>query len=301
MKNNKTQLILFDGNAIMHRAYHALPPLKTRSGEPVNAVYGLTSMMLKVINDFKPTHLAFAFDRPEPTFRKKLFEEYQAQRDEMDEDLSPQFEKAQDVLKAMDIPIYDKAGFEADDVLATIADEANVDEVIIVTGDRDMLQLVNKKTKLLMPGRGLSDAKLYTDVETRKKMGVYADQIIDLKALMGDASDNYKGVPGVGPKTAQNWLTEYETLDNIYKNIDKLSERHKNLLIENKENAYLSQKLATIVDDVDIQFDLNHSKMHRIDTEDLLRLFDEYGFRSLKTRVKKSSEAYLPTKQQKLL
>src|SRR5690606_37487216 len=131
----------------MHRAYHALPPLNARNGEPINAVYGLISMLLKVIQDLKPTHIVFAFDRPEPTFRKKILESYQAQRPEMEEELSSQFKKAQRVIEAFGIPLYDKAGFEADDIIGTIADKVENEEVLIVTGDRDMLQLVHGNVK----------------------------------------------------------------------------------------------------------------------------------------------------------
>ena len=230
-----SKLVIFDGNAIMHRAYHAMPPMRTTSGDPISAVYGLTSMLLRVVEDLKPSHLAFAFDRPEPTFRKKLLEAYQSHRPEMAEDLGGQFEKAYEVLQAMGIPVYDKAGYEADDVIGTIAkmatthviasktkqssmkkdrhavarDDNSVGEVVVVTGDRDMLQLVNDKTKLYMSERGLGKAKLYGDNETKERMGVAPERIVDLKGLMGDSSDNYKGVPGVGPKTAMNLLDKY--------------------------------------------------------------------------------------------
>src|SRR3989344_8025202 len=144
-----SKLVLIDGNAILHRAYHALPPLTTKRGEPINAVYGLTSMLLRVIQDLKPTHIAVCFDRKEPTFRHKEFPKYQAQRPVMDKELSGQFEKAKDVLSAMNIPIFEMAGYEADDVIGTLASQSTgVDEVVIVTGDRDILQLIDDSRRV---------------------------------------------------------------------------------------------------------------------------------------------------------
>lgn len=198
-----SKLVIIDGNAILHRAYHALPStLTTRRGEPINAVYGFVSMLLRIIQDLKPTHIVVAFDRKEPTFRHEEFKDYQSHRPEMDKELSTQFEKARDVNKAIGIPIFDKAGFEADDVIGTIAKQAKVDEVIIVTGDRDILQLVTKKTKVYLPVRGLKDARMMGEKEVKEMLGVKPSQVDDYKALVGDPSDNYKGVPGIGPKNS---------------------------------------------------------------------------------------------------
>lgn len=295
------KLVLFDGNAIMHRAYHALPLLTARNGEPINAVYGLISMLLKVIQDVKPTHIVFAFDRPEPTFRKEILESYQAQRPEMEEELSGQFEKAQNVIKALGIPIYDKAGFEADDVIGSIAEKVKKTKIktLIITGDRDMLQLVDEKsgTLLYMPLRGLSDAKEFGVAETIERLGVPPEQIIDYKALVGDPSDNYKGVPGIGPKTAVALLEKYKTLDNIYKHLDELPEKLKQKLIENKDSAYQSQKLARIVTNVDIKFDLEKAKNWQLDSEKVTKLFEQYGFKTLTRRVKEVGKAMADEKQ----
>lgn len=311
------KLILFDGNAIMHRAYHALPPLNARNGEPINAVYGLISMLLKVIQDLKPTHIIFAFDRSEPTFRKKILESYQAQRPEMEEELSSQFKKAQRVIEAFGIPLYDKAGFEADDVIGTIARKISHPElvegslagprddnkVLIITGDRDMLQLVNEENGvyLYMPLKGLSDAKEFGHKETVERMGVAPDTIVDYKALVGDPSDNYKGVPGIGPKTAITLLEKYKTLDEIYKHADELPEKLKQKLVENKDSAYQSQKLAKIVTDVDIDFDLDKASRWQLDSEEVMRLFEEIGFRTLTNRVKEVGKQIIDEKQMSLL
>jgi DNA polymerase-1 len=176
------KLVIVDGNAILHRAFHALPPLTNRKGEPINAVYGLVSMLLKVITDLKPTHIAVAFDEKAPTFRQKELPTYQAQRPPMAKELGSQFVKARDFLKAADIPVFSKPGFEADDVIGTIATKAKED-VVIVTGDRDQLQLVDDKKpiKLYMPIAGLINAKLFGEAETTERMGVPPTQILTLK------------------------------------------------------------------------------------------------------------------------
>lgn len=308
------KLIIFDGNAIMHRAFHALPPMTAPNGEPINAVYGLVSMLYKVITDLSPTHIVFAFDRPEPTFRKQILDSYQAQRPEMDEDLSPQFVKAQTVIESFDIPIYSKAGFEADDVIGTIADKVknlkleiqNDDlgfRILIVTGDRDMLQLVDEahNVHLYMPGRGLSDATEYGSQETIVRMGVPPEQIVDYKALVGDPSDNYKGVPGIGPKTAVDLLGKYSTLENIYKHADDIKETVRKKLIENKESAYQSQTLAKIVTDVPgLDFSLEVAQSWKLDNPKSEQAFKIFGFRTLARRAKEIEKAKIEENQQNL-
>ena len=282
-----TKLVLIDGHAIMHRAYHALPTsLTTRENEPINAVYGFTSMLLKVIQDLKPTHIAVCFDRKEPTFRKEMFEDYQSHRPETEKELVSQFSKAKDVAKAMAIPVFEMAGFEADDLIGTIAEKAKVDEVNIVTGDRDILQLVNKKTKVYLPIGGLSNAVLMGEEEVVKKMKVRPSQIVDYKGFVGDPSDNYKGVPGVGPKTAEKLLDECGTQEDVYKNLDKIPETVANKLKEHKESALTSQKLAKIVRDVDITFDVDKMASWQVNSPKLLSLFENYGFKTLTRRVK---------------
>src|SRR5258708_2221094 len=225
-----TKLLLVDGNAVLHRAYHALPSsLTTTSGEPINAVYGFVSMLLRIIEDIKPTHIAVCFDTPVETFRKAEFVGYQANRPRMDSDLSPQFEICYKVLDAMNIPIYKLERYEADDVIGTITNQCNalVGEIVIVTGDRDILQLVDdaKKIRVYMPVKGLKDMKLYKQIDVVGRMGVKASQIVDYKALAGDASDNYGGVTGIGPKTAIALLEKYNTLESIYEHINEIPEK----------------------------------------------------------------------------
>jgi DNA polymerase-1 len=281
------KLVIIDGNAILHRAYHALPPtLTTRRGEPINAVYGFVSMLLRIIQDLKPTHIAVAFDRKEPTFRHKEFKEYQAHRPEMDKELSTQFDKARDTVTAFRIPIYDKAGYEADDVIGTLARQAKVEEVVIVTGDRDILQLVTKKTKVYLPIKGLKEAELVGEKQVFEKMGVKPSQIDDYKALAGDPSDNYKGVPGIGPKTAVRLLSKYKDVDGVYKNLVKIDKSVARKLKDGRESAKTSKKLAEIVTNVPIKLDTEKAGQWKVDSNEVLSLFSEFGFRTLSKRVK---------------
>lgn len=298
-----SKLILIDGNAILHRAYHALPPLTTKRGEPINAVYGFISMLLRVIQDLKPTHVVVAFDRKEPTFRHKEYKEYQSHRPPTDKELVSQFEKVRRVVDAFSIPVYDKAGFEADDVIGTLAKQAEkkLEEVIIVTGDKDILQLVTKKTKVYLPVRGLSDAKLMEVEDVMEKMGVRPDQIDDYKALVGDPSDNYPGVRGVGPKTATKLLAKYKTVENVYKNVDKIKESVAKKLRKGKDLAIVSKKLATIVTNVPIKLDVEKSGKWKVNNKNVLDLFAEYGFKTLTKRANKVGEEISKEKQMSLL
>jgi DNA polymerase-1 len=299
------KLLVFDAYALIYRAYHAMPSLTTKNGEPINAIYGLTSMLITVIETLKPTNIVFAFDREEKTFRKELLQSYQSQRVEAPEDLVSQFSKAVDLLNAINIPIYSKKGFEADDVIGTITKQITEnssnksDEVIVVTGDRDILQLVDdsKNIKLYMPITGMSNGKIYTEKETFERLGVSPKQIPDYKALVGDPSDNYFGIAGIGPKTAGSLLLKYKTLDGIYENLGKLQEKLREKLVNGKENAYLSYKLATIVRDVDINFKVEETDRWELASDKLLTLFENYGFKTLTARIKKLADKIEAEKQ----
>jgi DNA polymerase-1 len=306
-----SKLVLIDGNAILHRAFHALPPLTTKTGQPINAVYGLVSMLLRVIQDLKPSHIAVAFDRKEPTFRHIAFKNYQAQRPPLADELSSQFEKAKDVISAFGIPIYEKAGYEADDVIGTLASQVTqntehktlntLEEVVIVTGDRDILQLVNDSVKVYMPISGLANAKLMNETAVIEKMGVKPERIPDYKALVGDQSDNYFGVPGIGPKTAINLIARFESIDQIYKNLDKLDEKVKKKLEDAKENVLLCLKLARIVTDVPIETDFEKMNKWQIDSPNIFELFSKFGFKTLTNRVKEVARQIAQEKQMSLI
>lgn len=285
-----TKLVLVDGNAIMHRAFHALPSsLTTETGDPINAVYGFTSMILKIIEDLKPTHIAVCFDRKEPTFRKKEFKEYQAHRPEMDTGLSSQFPKAKEVVESMRIPIYEKAGFEADDVIGTVAKKTKVKSVVIVTGDRDILQLVDNKIKVYLPVKGLTNAQLMDEEMVKEKMGVRADQIIDYKGLVGDPSDNYKGVPGIGPKTAEKLLEKYDSFKSIYKNIGKIDKKVAEKLKKYKKSAEMSYRLAKIITNVKVKYDLEDMNDWTVYDTDVEGVFDRFRFKTIKKRAQNLS------------
>lgn len=309
-----SKLVLIDGNAIIHRAYHALPKTLTdANGNLTNAVYGFGNILVKIISDLKPTHVVVCFDRKEPTFRKKINKDYQAHRPEMDESLVSQVDVIKQLVDAFKIPRYEKVGFEADDLIGTLAKQVtkntkfpisnnkHVDEVVIVTGDKDIMQLIDDKIKVYMPVQGLSQAKLYDKAETQKKLGVLPSQIVDYKALVGDPSDNYKGVPGIGPKTAQDLLTEYGDLDHIYKNLDKIGGSVSEKLKENKDSAYESQKLAQILTDVKIDFDLDAARQWQIDGPQALEFCEKYRLRSLKNRIKSLGKEIASKKQMQLM
>jgi len=292
------RLVIIDGNAILHRAYHALPPLTDPEGNIINAVYGFTSMLLKLFTDLKPSHIAVTFDRPAPTFRKEMFKEYQAHRPKMDEELVPQVEKVHDVVRAMGIPIFEKDGYEADDCIGTIVSKfkvqsskfkVNVDQIIIVTGDRDILQLVREgEVFVYMPTKGLSEAKLYGEKEVEERMGVKPKQIPDFKALAGDSSDNYPGVGGIGPKTAVDLLKKFGSIGVLYKKGDKgdwgnMGDKVIEKLKSGKDSALLSHELATIKTDVPI--DIVLPEISTLNTEEARGVFQSLGFKTLLRRL----------------
>lgn len=297
-----SKLVIIDGHAIMHRAFHALPPLNTKKGEPINAVYGLVSMLLRVIQDLKPTDIVVTFDEKAPTFRNKALPTYQAQRPPMAGELSSQFDKAKLFLKAAKIPVYSKPGYEADDVIGTIADKSKSDSIVIITGDRDQLQLVDDKRdiKLYMPVMGLAKARFYGETETKERMGVGPRLIDDYKALVGDPSDNYSGVPGIGPKTAIKLLDEYGSFENIYNHIKELPDKIAEKLEKGKEAGFLSKRLATIVKDVPIKVDFEKMGKWEINSHEVLKLFEEYGFKTLTKRIKEVGKKIEEEKQTSL-
>ena len=281
------KFVLIDGNAILHRAYHALPPF-VRNGKPVGAVFGFTSMLLKVISDLKPAYIAVAFDRPKPTFRQELFVGYQAGRPAMEDDLVSQVEGVHDIVAALDIPIFEVDGYEADDLIGTLSVEAvkhkNI-EVIIVSGDRDLLQLVNSHVKMFAPIKGLTETKMYDGAAVVEKYGITPAQVIDMKALMGDASDQYPGVRGIGPKTASTLLQKYETLENLYKNLGELSDKVRTALTDGSEQAALAKKLATIITDVPIKLKIETCRFEVKDKDKAIETFQTFGFRTLTDRL----------------
>lgn len=295
------KLVLIDGHAIMHRAFHAMPPLTTPNGEPINAVYGLVSMFLRIVQDLKPESIAVVFDEKAPTFRNKEYKNYQAQRPEMVHELGSQFDKAKAFLTAAGIPFYSKPGYEADDVIGTIAKKSKTGAVI-VTGDRDILQLVdNKKAiSLYMPVVGLSNAKVYNEKDAEERMGVAPSKIPDYKALVGDPSDNYPGVAGIGPKTAEKLITKYGSIDKIYTHLKDIEPKIRQKLEDKSDDAKLFLRLATIVEDVPIKIDFEKMKDWKIDNPKVLKLFKDYGFKTLSERIQKVGKQVEQEKQTSL-
>jgi len=306
MASLKKRLVLIDGHAILHRAYHALPPLTTSAGELVNAVYGFTTMLLRVVDELKPNYLIVAFDTPKPTFRHAEFVGYQAQRPKMEDELAGQIEKVQRIVRALGIPIFAVEGYEADDVIGTLAKQAVQNkehrtksiETIIVTGDRDMFQLIGPRIKIYAPVKGMSEARIFDYQAVEEKMGVKPEQMVDYKSLVGDPSDNYPGVPGIGPKTAAQLLHQYQTMDNLYKHLDKLPELQMQKLVEGKESAELSRRLARIVVDVPLELDFKKAQFVLTDEEKAKAIeeFKVLGFRSLVARMGGEKKSKLKSK-----
>jgi DNA polymerase-1 len=279
------RLVLIDGHALLHRAFHAIPSLTTSKGELVNAVFGFTNMLLKVISDLEPSHLAVAFDRPVPTFRHKEYPDYQAQRPPLPEEFKNQHERLREVLKVLEIPIYEKDGYEADDVIGTLANKARVHEVVVVTGDRDMMQLITDRIKIYAPKKGLSEPEMYDERKFEEKYNLRPSQVVDFKALVGDPSDNYPGVAGVGPKTATSLLQKYGSLREIYKHLHELPQKTTQNLKKGKDRAKLSQKLAQIVINAPVELDLKKCKVGRFNRKEVVDLFKELEFKSLIKRL----------------
>lgn len=296
-----SKLVIVDGHAIIHRAYHSIPPL-TSNGQPVNALYGFYSMLLTAINNLNPKYLVVCLDSPGPNFRNHEFLGYRAKRKPADSDLVSQLPLLKSTLEQAGIANFSMGGFEADDLIATISAKALkkitktksdkkkiITEVVIITGDKDLMQLVDDKVSLFVPIRGLSETKIFRPEDVQKKLGVLPTQVVDLKALMGDMSDNYPGVAGIGPKVAINLLTEYQNLDNIYQNLDNIKPSIKEKLEISKDNAYLSQKLATLVNNIPLDFKLSQSRFNQESFLNLISLFKTFNFKSLVQRVEKQN------------
>ena len=290
-------LILIDGNAIIHRSYHALPPLSTKKGELVNAVYGFASTLLSVIEKFKPDYVAASFDLAGPTFRHDKFEEYKANRVKADDELYAQIPRVKEVVETFNIPIYEKAGFEADDIIGTVAKQVSAQgekgpiETIIVTGDMDTLQLIDGKTKVYTMKRGLSDAVIYDEEKVFERYGLKPEQLIDYKGLRGDPSDNIPGVKGIGEKTAIDLLKKYKDINGVYKNINEIKGAVREKLERDKAKAILSKELATIILDAPVKFELEKSRLHDFDRDKIVKLFGELNFYSLIKRLPTNEEA----------
>ena len=270
-------LVLLDSNSLINRAFYALPPLTDRKGRQTGAIFGFVNMFLKLVDNYKPDYVVAAFDRKAPTFRKKMYEGYKATRKPMPEELACQLEPLKRLLRAMKVQIAEIDGYEADDILGTLSKRSKC-RTYIVTGDRDSLQLIDGKTTVLMTKKGISEIVEYDEARL-KEDGFTPSQIIDLKSLMGDSSDNIPGVAGIGEGTAAKLLKEYGTLDNVYAHIDETKGALNRKLTEGRESAYLSYKLATIDRDCPIETspeDMPFSQTYDEEVRDILLEF-EFG------------------------
>lgn len=280
------KFLVIDGSSLIHRAFFALPPLMTKQGLHTGAVYGLCNMLLKLLGDLQPKYMAVAFDKSRKTFRTEMYADYKGQRKPTPSELSEQFPLAMKVLGTMGIPTLELDNYEADDIIGTFAKHAPDDvEVVIVTGDRDELQLVDKRTKVYYTKRGISDIQIFDEAEFAANYeGLVPKQLIELKGLMGDTSDNIPGVPGVGPKTALKLIKEYGDVETVLENIDKVSGKSlKAKLADNKESALLSKKLATICVDAPVDTDVAHYALAPL-KEEARTLLQDLEFKNMYDR-----------------
>ncbi|NOY99394.1 MAG: DNA polymerase I [Chloroflexi bacterium] len=298
-------LYLIDGHALAYRAYYALSVSaperwQTSTGEPTAGVYGFASVLMRILERERPDYLAVAFDTGK-TFRHEIFPEYKATRAKMPDDLRPQIERIRQLVDTFNLPRLEMEGYEADDVLGSIARQAAEQGlgVKIITGDRDLLQLVDERIIVNLPGRSISDARDYYPEDVEKKMGIRPDQVVDFKALMGDKSDNIPGVRGVGEKTAQKLLHEYGTLDEIYAHLADVPARFRTKLESDKDMAYLSRNLAAIRTDLPVTLDLEQARADQFDPAAVMTFFREMEFHSLLNRLAKLSQS-TPAEDQQL-
>lgn len=286
---NPKKLILIDGNAIIHRSFHALPPFKTSTGELVNAVYGFATLLLNVLTKEKPDYIAVTFDVKAKTFRHEQYTEYKATRMKAPDELYAQIPRVKELVQAFCIPIYEMPGYEADDVLGTLAKQAEKEDLLtyIVTGDLDTLQLVTEKTRIMATMPKFSDPTIYDYDKVVGRYGLTPSQITDMKGLQGDNSDNLKGVPGIGPKTARDLLQRYGSVENIYQHLDEIKESVRTKLEANKDSAIQSKYLATIICDVPgIELSLIGCRSHEYDEEKLFNFLTFLEFKTLINRFK---------------
>lgn len=282
------KLILIDGNAIIHRAFHATPPFKNENGDLVNAVYGFSSMLLTILNTQQPDYIAVSFDMPGKTFRHTEYKEYKATRKKAPDELYSQIPLIKEVVRTFQIPIYEIEGFEADDVLGTLSKQADkLGNVMtyIATGDRDLLQLITDRTNIIMPLKGFGEVTIYDRDKVMEKYGIKPVQVPEMKGLEGDSSDNIKGVAGIGPKTARTLIEKYGNLEGIFAHIDEITGKVRENLVRDEENAFFSRKMATIITDVDMTLDLNACKMHEYDKQAVIEMFNSLRFKSLLGRL----------------
>ncbi len=289
--------LIIDGSAVLHRAYHALPLFTSAQGVPTNAVHGFIKMTLSLIDRLAPDFLTIAFDTPKKTFRKELVASYQSQRPKNPEEFKVQVPLVQEFLRLAGLKYYLKEGYEADDVISTLVVLANQEEpdlfTYILTGDKDILQLVAPKTMVIMPKKGVSELYYMDEAAVKQKLGITPAQVVDYKALVGDSSDNYAGIKGIGPKTANKLLEDYQNLNRIYQHLDQLDLSLRQKLEVNRDNALLSKKLAQLVNNVEIDFKLKDNQLAKLTlTSSLQQYCDQYSLRSIKKQLEATGKRH---------
>lgn len=295
MKNEKIMIV--DGSSLLYRAFYALPLLTTKEGIYTNGIYGFLTMLYKVMEEKEPDYISIVFDKKGPTFRHEEYKEYKGTRQSTPSELVQQFPMIREILDAMNVKYLELSGFEADDIAGTLAKmgEDKGLEVILVTGDKDYLQLATDKTKVLITRKGITDMEEFNRVTIIEEYGITPEQLIDLKGLMGDQSDNIPGVPGIGEKTGLKLLKEYGTIENVYENLDNITaKRLKENLIEHKDLAFLSRRLGEIVTHVPIDMEIEDLKIEEPDWEKLMKMYENLEFNSL---IKKFSSEYTPEEE----
>lgn len=286
------KFVIIDAMALAYKGYYAFisRPLTTASGEPTSAVFGFLNQLFKIIEDTKPDYLAVGFDSKEKTFRHERYENYKSSRQAMPEDMIPQIQRIKEVIEAFNIPIYILPGYEADDLIGTAVKEAEQKgfDCYAITPDKDYIQLVSPNIRIVKPGKSTDEIVIIDEDKVREELGFEPIQMIDYLALVGDSSDDIPGVAGIGPKTAVPLIQKFQTLENIYKNLDKIDKPGTvNKLAENKENAFLSKELATIKTDTPFHMDFDEARFHNPDIEKLLKIFAELEFKSFANKLKK--------------
>ena len=277
-------LLIIDGYGFVFRAYHVQPPLTSPEGMPVGAIYGFTSMLLKVINDFKPEYAVVVLDSKGKNFRHNLFKEYKANRPPAPQDLIAQLEIVRSAAEALNFLVIEKEGFEADDIIATLASDCgrNDQEAIVISSDKDLLQLMNSKIKIYDPVK----SKFISETDVLAKFGVLPNKVREVQALMGDSSDNVPGIKGIGPKTAAELINNFDSLEGVYASIDKIKNpRQRELLSTYKNEAFLSWQLVGLSFEVEVPKELYHFKWSNPSEEKIVNFINKYGFKSLYKRV----------------
>ena len=286
--NNGKKFILVDGQGLLYRAFYALPQLTTTYGQVINAVYGFTMILIRLLEEEKPNYMAITFDTPVPTFRHKKFKEYKAHRKKMPDELICQIPLVREIINNYNIATCSKEGYEADDVIGTLAKEAEKRNcnTIIVTGDKDAFQLVSLHTKIMITVKGVTEVKIYDEEGVKKKFGVGSEKIVDILALKGDVSDNIPGVPGIGEKTALTLIKEFGSIENILNNTDKISKKSLREQIKKYEDQInMSKMLATIVREVPIEYDFDSFKVKLPNYEELWKIFKKLEFKNLLKKI----------------